>query len=62
MKSKKIIASLVVGLFISNSIGVMVKANPLDYSKGTKLEEKKAIIEHAVPQSEMTATAMSQEG
>ncbi|MDZ5254306.1 sialidase domain-containing protein [Clostridium sp. LIBA-8841] len=62
MKSKKIIASLVVGLFISNSIGVMVKANPLDYSEGTKLEEKKAIIEQAVPQSEMTATAMSQEG
>ena len=57
MKSKKIIATLVASLFISNMGGYLVKANPNVNDKPVVVEGRQAIIETAIPQSEMTASA-----
>ncbi len=62
MKSKKIIATLVASLFISNMGGYLVKANPNVNDKPVVVEDRQAIIETAIPQSEMTASATSEEG
>ena len=62
MKSKKIIATLVASLFISNMGGYLVKANPNVNDKSVVVEDRQAIIETAIPQSEMTASATSEEG
>ena len=62
MKSKKIIATLVASLVISNMGGYLVKANPNVNHKAVIIEDRQAIIETAIPQSEMTASATSEEG
>ena len=61
MKSKKIIATLVASLFISNMGGYLVKANPNVNNKQAVVDSRQAIIETAIPQSEMTASATSEE-
>ncbi|MDZ5254305.1 sialidase domain-containing protein [Clostridium sp. LIBA-8841] len=62
MKSRKIIAALIAGLVISNIGGYVVKANPTLSDNDVVIEDRQAVVETAIPQSEMTASATSQEG
>ena len=62
MKSRKIIAALIAGLVISNIGGYVVKANPTLSDNDVVIEDRQAFVETAIPQSEMTASATSQEG
>ncbi|ELC8443859.1 exo-alpha-sialidase [Clostridium perfringens] len=62
MKSRKIIAALIAGLVISNTGGYLVKANPILSGNDVVIESRQAVVETAIPQSEMTASATSQQG
>lgn len=61
MKSRKIMATLIAGLVISNMGGYLVKANPNLSGSDVVIEDRKAMVENVIPQSEMSATATSQE-
>ncbi|MGG5460652.1 sialidase domain-containing protein [Clostridium sp. B9] len=62
MKSKKIIAALIAGLVISNISTSLVKATPITSGNDIIIDNRQAVVETAIPQSEMTATATSEEG
>lgn len=61
MKNKKIIAVLIASLVMLGNVKVFASPSDLSDNTNSSIENKSAIVEHAIPQSEMRATATSQQ-